>query len=132
MAEAFAAAGDTVAVHHRDSPEQAAAVLASLPGAGHVLVQADIRDPEAVRQMVDSAAEQLGGLNVLVNNAASYGRASHPVAEVSYAAWRQAWHDTIGLNLLGAANVTWVRGTAHDGGRRWRHRQRIVARRVSR
>lgn len=107
MAEAFAAAGDTVAVHHRDSPDLAAAVAASLPGAGHVLVQADIGDPDAVRRMVDSAAEQLGGLDVLVNNAASYGRASQPVAEVSYAAWQQAWHDMIGLNLIGAANVTW-------------------------
>jgi NAD(P)-dependent dehydrogenase (short-subunit alcohol dehydrogenase family) len=107
VAQAFAQAGDTVAVHHRDSPELAAAVLASLPGTGHVVVQADISDPDAVRRMVDSAADQLGGLDVLVNNAASYGRASHRVAEVSYAVWQQAWHDTIGLNLIGAANVTW-------------------------
>jgi len=107
VAQAFARAGDTVAVHHRDSPDLAAAVLASLPGAGHVVVQADILDPDAVRDMVDSAAAQLGGLDVLVNNAASYGRAAHPVADVSYAAWQQAWHDTIGLNLIGAANVTW-------------------------
>jgi NAD(P)-dependent dehydrogenase (short-subunit alcohol dehydrogenase family) len=107
VAQAFAQAGDTVAVHHRDSPELAATVLASLHGAGHVVVQADILDPDAVRGMVDSAAEQLGGLDVLVNNAASYGRTPHPVAEVSYSAWQQAWHDTIGLNLIGAANVTW-------------------------
>ena len=57
--------------------------------------------------MVDSAAAQLGGLDVLVNNAASYGRVAHPVAEISYEAWQEAWHDTIGLNLIGAANVTW-------------------------
>jgi NAD(P)-dependent dehydrogenase (short-subunit alcohol dehydrogenase family) len=107
VAQAFAQAGDTVAVHHRDSAELAAAVLASLPGAGHVVVKADVSDPEAVRRMVDSTAEQLGGLDVLVNNAASYGRASHTTAEVSYAAWQQAWRDTIGLNLIGAANVTW-------------------------
>jgi 3-oxoacyl-[acyl-carrier protein] reductase len=107
VAQAFAQAGDTVAIHHRESPELAAAVVASLPGTGHVVVQADISDPDAVQCMVDSAAEQLGGLDVLVNNAAGYGRASHSVAEVSYAAWQQAWHDTIGVNLIGAANVTW-------------------------
>jgi 3-oxoacyl-[acyl-carrier protein] reductase len=107
VAQAFAAAGDIVAVHHRDSPDLAAAVRASLPGDGHVVVQADIADPVAVRSMVDAAADQLGGLDVLVNNAASYGRVAHHVAEVSYESWQQAWQDTIGLNLIGAANVTW-------------------------
>lgn len=34
-----------------------------------VLVPADLRDEDAARQMVDDAAEQLGGLDVLVNNA---------------------------------------------------------------
>jgi 3-oxoacyl-[acyl-carrier protein] reductase len=107
VAQAFARGGDAVAVHHRDSPALAAEVLAGLPGDGHVIVQADIADPEAVRRMVDSAAEQLGGLDVLVNNAASYGRAGHPVAEISYADWQHTWRDTIDLNLIGAANVTW-------------------------
>ena len=107
VARAFAEAGDTVAIHHRDSPGLAAQVLASLPGDGHVVVQADIADPQAVQTMVDSAADQLGGLDVLVNNAASYGRSAHPVSEVSYEHWQQVWRDTIDLNLIGAANVTW-------------------------
>ena len=107
VAQAFAAAGDAVAVHHRASPDLAAQVLASLPGDGHVVVQADIADPRAVQTMVDSAADQLGGLDVLVNNAASYGRSAHPIGEVSYDQWQQVWRDTIDLNLVGAANVTW-------------------------
>jgi 3-oxoacyl-[acyl-carrier protein] reductase len=107
VAQAFASAGDAVAVHHRDSPDLAAQVLASLPGEGHVTVQADIADPQAVQAMVDSAAGQLGGLDVLVNNAASYGRSAHPIGEVSYEQWQQVWRDTIDLNLIGAANVTW-------------------------
>ncbi len=107
VAEAFAAAGGTVAVHHRDSADLAAEVVAGLPGHGHVVVQADIADAAAVRSMVDAAAEQLGGLDVLVNNAASFGRVAYPVSETSYEAWQQAWNDTIGLNLIGAANVTW-------------------------
>ena len=107
VAESFATAGDTVAVHHRESADLAAQVVAGLAGDGHVIVQADIADPVAVRAMVDAAADQLGGLDVLVNNAASYGRVAHLVAEISYEAWQQAWSDTIGLNLIGAANVTW-------------------------
>ena len=107
VAESFARNGDTVAVHHRDSADLAAEVVAGLPGHGHVIVQADIADAAAVRTMVDAAAEQLGGLDVLVNNAASFGRVAHPVAEISYEDWQEAWNDTIGLNLIGAANVTW-------------------------
>ena len=69
IAEAFAGAGDRVAVHHRDSAGLAAEVLAGLPGTGHAVVQADLADPEAVRRMVDEACDLLGGLDVLVNNA---------------------------------------------------------------
>jgi 3-oxoacyl-[acyl-carrier protein] reductase len=108
VAEAFARAGDHVAIHHRDSPDLAAAAAAGLPGDGHVIVQADIADPDAVLAMVDDAAARLGGIDVLVNNAATYGRrAGNPIAEVSYEDWQRVWQDTIGLNLIGAANVTW-------------------------
>jgi 3-oxoacyl-[acyl-carrier protein] reductase len=120
VAKAFARAGDQVAIHHRDNPALAAEVAASLPGDGHVIVQADIADPAQVAVMVDDAAAQLGGLDVLVNNAASYGRVGYPVSEVTYEQWQQAWRDTIDLNLIGAANVTWcaVRHMIAGGGGR--------------
>ena len=70
IAQAFAEQGDRVAVHYVRSEDRASAVVDELPGDGHVVVQADLADAEAVRRMVDSAAEQLGGLDVLVNNAA--------------------------------------------------------------
>ena len=41
----------------------------SCPAPGHVLVQADMADADAVGAMVDRAAAELGGLDVLVNNA---------------------------------------------------------------
>jgi 3-oxoacyl-[acyl-carrier protein] reductase len=105
VAEAFAAAGDRVAIHHRASAGLVAEVLASLPGTGHVVVQAELADPGAVREMVDAAAAHLGGIDVLVNNAATY--TAHPITEVSYEQWQSAWRDTIGVNLVGTANVTW-------------------------
>jgi 3-oxoacyl-[acyl-carrier protein] reductase len=118
VAETFAGAGDRVAVHHRSSPDLAAEVLASLPGDGHVVVQADLADAEAVRQMVDAAAHRLGGLDVLVNNAANF--TPHPVTETSYEDWQAAWQHTIGVNLIGTANVTWcaVRHMIAAGGGR--------------
>ena len=105
IALAFAEQGDRVAVHHRDSAGLAREVLAALPGSGHAIVRADLADPEAVRQMVDQAAGDLGGLNVLVNNAGIYHW--HPITEVSYDQWQDAWRDTLAVNLTGAANVTW-------------------------
>lgn len=105
IARAFAAQGDRVAVHYGTSRPEAEAVLASLPGPDHVMVQADLADPEAIRRMVDEAAAHLGGIDVLVNNAGIF--IAHPIESVDYATWQSAWADTIAVNLVGAANVTW-------------------------
>jgi NAD(P)-dependent dehydrogenase (short-subunit alcohol dehydrogenase family) len=102
---AFARQGDRVAIHHRDSADQAEKLRAELPGDGHLVVQADIADPDAVPAMVDRAAGALGGIDVLVNNAGRY--TPHPITEVSYQEWQEQWRDTLGVNLIGAANVTW-------------------------
>jgi NAD(P)-dependent dehydrogenase (short-subunit alcohol dehydrogenase family) len=104
-----------VAVHYRDAADAAAAVLESLAGGGHVTVQADLTDAEAVRTMVDSAAGLLGRLDVLVNNAGIY--AGYPVLGTSYQQWQAAWQATLDLNLTGAANATWcaVRHMVADG-----------------
>jgi len=105
VAREFAAAGDRVAVHYGASRDAAEEVAASLAGDGHVVVGADLADPEAVRAMVTAAAEGLGGLDVLVNNAGVF--TPHPITETTYDEWQRAWHDTLAVNLLGAANAAW-------------------------
>jgi NAD(P)-dependent dehydrogenase (short-subunit alcohol dehydrogenase family) len=105
IARAFAERGDRVAVHYRDAAAAAEAVRESLPGAGHVTVGADLADADAVRYMVDAAADALGGLDVLVNNAGIYPE--HPVLGTSYEEWQAAWQAILGVNLTGAANATW-------------------------
>jgi 3-oxoacyl-[acyl-carrier protein] reductase len=105
IAEAFAAAGDRVAVHYRAAAAEAERTRAGLPGTGHLIVQADMADAAAVQRMVDEAAGRLGGLDVLVNNAGIYQ--PHPVTEVTYEEWQAAWQQTLGVNLAGAANATW-------------------------
>jgi 3-oxoacyl-[acyl-carrier protein] reductase len=117
IAAEFAAAGDRVAVHHRDSADLAARVVTELPGSGHAVVQADLAEPDAVRAMVDRAAELLGGLDILVNNAGVF--TPHPITDVSYEEWQDQWRATLGVNLLGAANVTWcaVQHMKDRGGR---------------
>jgi NAD(P)-dependent dehydrogenase (short-subunit alcohol dehydrogenase family) len=103
-ARAFAEAGDRVAVHYSSSEDQARTVLESLPGQGHVLVRGDLADAEQVRSFVDDAVAGLGGLDVLVNNAAVY--VEHRIAEVSYEQWQDAWRRTVDVDLVGTANVT--------------------------
>ncbi|NEK58567.1 SDR family oxidoreductase [Geodermatophilus sabuli] len=104
IAQAFAARGDRVAVHWGSSRERAEQVLAELPGVGHLLVQADLGDPDAVARMVDEAAAGLDGLQVLVNNAGVF--TAHPPLRTSYAEWQAAWSRTLAVNLIGAANAT--------------------------
>src|SRR3954471_269285 len=59
VARAFADGGARVAAPCGPTPALAEDVAASLPGSGHVVVGADLRDPDAVRAMVDTAAEGL-------------------------------------------------------------------------
>ncbi len=104
VARSFAERGDRVAVHWGTSRDRAEQVLAELPGDGHVLVQADMTDADAVGAMVDRAAGDLGGLDVLVNNAGVF--TAHPPLETSYAEWQAAWSQTLAVNLVGAAHAT--------------------------
>jgi NAD(P)-dependent dehydrogenase (short-subunit alcohol dehydrogenase family) len=55
--------------------------------------------------MVGDAAQGLGGLDVLVNNAGVF--TPHPITETTYEEWQRAWHETLAVNLVGAANAAW-------------------------
>ncbi len=104
IALAFAELGERVAVHYGSSRELAEKVADFLPGQGHAVVQGDMTDPDAVRRTVDSAAEQLDGLDVLVNNAGVF--LAQPPLETDYATWQATWARTLATNLTGAANAT--------------------------
>jgi 3-oxoacyl-[acyl-carrier protein] reductase len=116
VARAFAASRDRVALHYGSRHDAALEVLGSLPGDGHVVAGAELTDPEAIRFMVDEVAGALGGIDVLVNSAGVFER--HAVDETTYEEWQAAWGRTLGVNLVGAANVTWcVLRHMGDGGR---------------
>ncbi len=107
VALAFAERGDQVAVHYMADREAAEETLRQLPGRGHTVVAGDVGDPQASRRIVDDSVRGLGGVDVLVNNAAvapSVGN-RHAVADVSYADWQRSWHRMIDVNLIGAANL---------------------------
>ena len=105
VARTFAASGDRVGLHYGLRRDAAVQVRDSLLGEGHVVAGADLADPEAIRVMVDEVADALGGIDVLVNNAGVFE--PHAPTETSYEEWQEAWRHTLGVNLIGAANVTW-------------------------
>ncbi|MEU6823001.1 SDR family oxidoreductase [Streptomyces atriruber] len=104
VARAFAANGDRVAVHYGSREEDARATLDSLAGAGHVLVGGDLSDPAGAADVAGRAAEALGGIDVLVNNAAV--NLPHPLADTSYEDWAALWQQHVSVNLLATANLS--------------------------
>ncbi len=104
VVQAFAELGDRVAVHYGSSHAAAERTVACLPGTGHVAVQAELTSADDVRRAVDTAAERLEGLDVLVNNAGVF--VAHPPTATTYEEWQAVWRETLGVNLIGAANAT--------------------------
>ncbi|MFB0835013.1 SDR family NAD(P)-dependent oxidoreductase [Arthrobacter halodurans] len=106
VAEAFAAAGDTVAVHYGTRRAEAESTVAALPGEGHLAVGGDLSDPGRVRDLVDEVVRRAGRIDVLVNNAAAR-MSPHAVADTGYEEWQATWRSTLDVNLVGAANLSY-------------------------
>ncbi|MGO8102457.1 SDR family NAD(P)-dependent oxidoreductase [Rhizobium leguminosarum] len=72
IALALAEKGADVAITYERSADRAAEVVRAIEGKGRkaLAIQADSADPAAVKRSVDEAAQALGGLDILVNNAA--------------------------------------------------------------
>jgi NAD(P)-dependent dehydrogenase (short-subunit alcohol dehydrogenase family) len=104
VARAFADRGATVVVQFRADRAAASETVASLAGpGGHLAVAADLADPEQARALVGRVTDELGRVDVLVNNAGIYQE--HPVLETGYEDWLAIWRRTIDVNLLGPANL---------------------------
>ena len=98
ICEAFAGQGDRVAVHSTKGTGL------DLPRGPHVSVAGDLADPQSVEQLVAEAAGELGGLDVLVNNAGVYDELDPLTA--TYAQWQEHWRRTVDVDLLGPAWVS--------------------------
>ena len=85
IAHEFAEAGDRVAIHYVSSRIDAENVLKTLSGDGHISAQADLRDPTAIRKMVDLVAHNFGKIDVLINNAGVF--IDHPIESTTYEEW---------------------------------------------
>ncbi len=103
IVKGFAQRGACVAIHYNSNLAAADETLASIPGTGHIIVQADIAQPHAVEQLIDTVSQQFGALDIVVNNAGIF--IHHPLQDISFAEWQRAWQQTLAVNLTGPANV---------------------------
>lgn len=102
VAVAYARAGADVAVLARNAEllEDVAGEIRAL-GRRAVVAQADVLEAEATRAAVTSAIAELGGLDVLVNNAGG-NSFSIPVAQMRVSGWEK----TMRLNLDSILHIT--------------------------
>jgi 3-oxoacyl-[acyl-carrier protein] reductase len=118
VALALAEAGAHVAVNYRERVEAANAVYSEITGIGRkaIAVQADVSVADEVRRMVAEVEAHLGGIDILVNNAAI----AHPrkLQEITEAEWDQV----LTVNLKSVFLVT----QAVIGGMRQRKWGRVI------
>ncbi|CAN5325824.1 mycofactocin-coupled SDR family oxidoreductase [soil metagenome] len=82
------------------TPEDLAETVRLVEGLGRkiIAVEADVRDDDVLRDVVDQGAAELGGLDIVVANAGISGYG--PAHELG----KQAWQDMLDINLTGVWN----------------------------
>lgn len=99
IALGFAAEGAAVSICARGAGplEATRGELAALGGLVHAAA-CDLSDPEAIAAYVPAAADALGGIDVLINNATGYGRADDEAS----------WESSLSVDLLAAVRASRV------------------------
>lgn len=103
ISKGFAERGARVAIIFNSNIAAAETTLAGLPGSGHIIAQCDIADPNQVKASVDDITQELGPVDILINNAGIGNY--HPIDSCSFEDWQQSWQETLATNLLGPANL---------------------------
>ncbi len=108
--------GVHIAIHYNQNQEAAEHTLAALPDGAHQIFQADLADAQAVEALMSAVLSQMGGLQIVVNNAAI--NEWQPPLRVDYEVWNDVWQRSLDTNLVGPANVMFwaARHMAEHGG----------------
>jgi len=104
IARQFADRGARIVVHFHMDRKAAEQTLAELAGNSHLIIQTDLSDAAAVCSLMEETVQEMGKIDVLVNNAGVYE--FHPVATTNFEDWQCSWEKTISTNLLGPAHLT--------------------------
>jgi 3-oxoacyl-[acyl-carrier protein] reductase len=103
VAELLARMGARVAVHYGVDENAADRVLQGLSGEGHLKLSADLGIAAEAGRLAEKAAEGLGRLDIVVNNAGVY--VTHDISSIDAEHWREYWDRTIAVNLSGPAHL---------------------------
>jgi NAD(P)-dependent dehydrogenase (short-subunit alcohol dehydrogenase family) len=95
IARELASRGARVAVHYRADREAARETLASLAGGAHAVFGADVADADAARDLVQNVVDEMGGIDILVNNAAIFEAATWDDLDFDL------WQRVMAVNLNG-------------------------------
>lgn len=97
----FARSGHSVAVNGRD-PQAVDSVASEIEASGGRALScpADVRDLQAVRDVIERIETDLGGVDILINNAVvrAHGALEHTTSE--------DWEQVLGVVIMGAVNCT--------------------------
>jgi len=106
VAKKFAELGATVIIHYAKDKVKAKETFDHLPGSCHMLLQANLNDPDDTKRLFDKVIRQKEKIDILVNNAGIYEEENW--LELSYEHWQEHWRKTIDTNLTGMANLSFL------------------------
>jgi 3-oxoacyl-[acyl-carrier protein] reductase len=100
----LAGAGARIAINYHSHEESARETALSVEAAGGqaMIVQANVADSESVAKMVARVNDELGPIDMLVNNAGIFEYVTHEATTLEH------WKRTIDVNLTGLYLVTWA------------------------
>lgn len=103
-AEMLARHGASVAVNFRADADSAQEVIDVVSAAGQraIAVQADVSDEAQVQSMIETIEQELGAVDLLINNAGVFHFVDHAATDI------EIWNQTMACNLTGVFLVTWA------------------------
>jgi 3-oxoacyl-[acyl-carrier protein] reductase len=96
----------TVIIHYNKDRKAAESVLASLPGSDHMVIQANMGDPQTIQSIVGQVIERYGRIDILVNNAGIYDE--HEMIDLKEEDFLTYWNTFIQVNLSGPTYLAFL------------------------